>query len=147
MTGFDIGSTGQILTFTGTPYEGLEVKIDEAPLGLLTDMMEDYAKLTGENVDVEAAAGLLKKLMENFAMVLEEWNAKRKGVPVPATLDGVRSVGSKFFTTVVGAWLTENVEADEDLGKDSGSGTTSPEALTAAAGLSRSLPSSEPQNL
>lgn len=145
MGGFDIGSTGQILTFEGTPYEGLEVKIDEAPLGLLTDMMEDYSKLTGEDVDVATAAKSLKTLMENFAGVLEEWNVERKGKPVPPTLDGVRSVGSKFFTAIIGAWLTGNVEADEELGKDSGSGGSSEAALTAMAAQSSSLPSSSPQ--
>jgi hypothetical protein len=145
--GFDVGSTGRNLTFEGTPYEGLEVKVDEAPLGLLTDIMEDYARLTGEDLDVKTAARLLKGLMENFALVLEEWNAERKGVPVPPTLDGLRSLGANFFTAIVSAWLTGNVEADEELGKDSGSGATSPEELTAMAALSSSLPSSSPQKL
>jgi hypothetical protein len=145
--GFDVGSTGRILTFEGTPYEGLEVKVDEAPLGLLTDIMEDYAKLTGEDLDMKTAARVLKKLMENFAVVLEEWNAERKGVPVPPTLDGLRSLGSNFFTAIVGAWLTENVEADEELGKDSGSGGTSEAELAAMAASSSALPSSSQQRL
>jgi hypothetical protein len=147
MAGYDVGTTGKKLTFDGTPYEGLEVTVDEAPMGLLLDIMEDYSRLTGEDLDVKAAAKVLKQLTENFAMVLESWNAERKGVAVPPTMEGIRAVGSNFFTAIVGAWLTDEVQADEELGKDSGSGTTSQEALTAAAGLSRSLPSSSPQNL
>lgn len=141
MTGFDVGGTGRILTFEGTPYAGLEVKVDEAPLGLLLDIMEDFTRLTGDNLDVKAAARALKALIGNFAEVLEEWNVTRKGKPVPPTIEGLRSLGPAFVLDLVRAWLTEKVAADEGLGKDSASGTTSQEALTAAAGLSRSLPS------
>lgn len=147
MAGFDVGSTGRILTFEGTPYEGLEVKVDEAPLGLLLDIMEDYSRLTGEELDVKTAAKVFRQLLENFAVVLEDWNAERKGEPVPATLDGLRTLGSNFVTTLIGAWLTEKVQAGEELGKDSGSGATSEADLTAMAALSASLPSSSPQRL
>jgi hypothetical protein len=140
--GFDVASTGRILTFEGTPYEGLEMTVDEAPLGLLTDIMQDYAKLTGEDLDVKTAAKLLKTLMENFAAVLEDWNAERKGVPVPATLEGLRTLGSNFFTAVLGAWLTEKVAVDEDLGKDSPSGATSEAGLAAMAASLSGPPSS-----
>ena len=52
-----------------------------------------------------------------------------------------------FAMTVIGAWLTGSVQADEDLGKGSASGGTSPEELAAMAAASSSLPSSEPQKL
>lgn len=145
--GFDLATTGHVLTFEGTPYEGLEVTVDEAPLGLLLAIMQDYSKITGEDLDLEGAAGVLTSLMEAFAGVLEGWNLKRKGKPVPPTLDGLRTVGSNFFLAVVGAWLTGNVEADEDLGKGSGSGGTSEEERAAMAALSSALPSSSPQRL
>lgn len=142
MGGFEVATTGNVLDFTGTKYEGLEVTTDEAPLGVLLDVMEDFARLEGRDVDVPTAARVLASLTKNFAQVLEEWNATRKGVPVPPTEEGLRSLGSAFVMDVVRAWLTGTAAPDDDLGKDSPSGETSPEELTAAAGLSRSLPSS-----
>lgn len=147
MGGFEVSTTGNVLTFKGTKYEGLEVTVDEAPMGLLLDIMEDYSVLTSGSIDVATAGKVLRSLTGNFASVLESWNATRKGKPVPATLDGLRSLGQAFVMTVIGAWLTGNVQADEELGKGSPNGGTSPEALEAMAALSRSLPSSSPQRL
>lgn len=148
MGGFEVGAgTGTILTFDGTQYEGLEVKIDEVPIGLLMDIAEKYDALTAEEVDMKAGMKLFRDLIESFATVLEEWNVTRKGEPVPATLDGLRLMGRTFVMAILGAWFNGTVQADEELGKDSGSGTTSPEALTAMAAQSSSLPSSPPQRL
>lgn len=145
---FDLSTTGRVLNFENTPYAGLTVKCDEAPIGLLTDIAKDYSKLIDPALAASPeGAELLDRLMENFAMVLEEWDLTRKGEPVPATLDGIRSVGSTFFMTLIRAWLTGTVQVDDDLGKGSASGGTSPEALAAMAALSSALPSSGPQRL
>ena len=144
MGGFEVSGTGQKLDFTGTKYEGLEVTIDAAPLGLLLDVAEKYSTLTDGDVDMKAAMPIMSALVERFADVLEEWNVTRKGEPVPADLAGLRSLDAKFVLAVIGAWVTGTAEADDDLGKDSPSGGSSPEALTAAAALSSSLPSSSP---
>lgn len=146
--GFEVSTTGSDLKFPeGSRYHGLKVRLDEAPIGMVTDVMEGYSKFTSGNVTPEEAAKLVTALTESFASVLEEWNATRKGVPVPATLEGVRSLGTMFVMGVIGAWVTGSVAADDDLGKGSGSGGTSPEALAAMAAASSSLPSSEPQKL
>lgn len=142
MGGFEVGTTGNVLDFTGTKYEGLEVRIDEAPLGVLLDVMEDFARLEGKTLDVPTAARVLRSMIVSFAQVLEGWNVERKGKPVPPTEEGLRSLGAEFVTDIVRAWLTGTAEPGDDLGKDSGSGETSPGELTAAAALSRSLPSS-----
>lgn len=146
--GFDVSTTGDILTFPeDSKYAGLEVTLDEAPMGLLLDITEDYARLSGGDLDVKTAAKVLKGLVENLAEVLEDWNVTRKGVPVPPTLEGVRSMGKTFVLTVIGAWLTGNVSADEELGKGSGSGGSSEAALAAMAASSSALPSSSQQRL
>jgi hypothetical protein len=146
--GFEVSTTGSVLTFPeDSKLAGLEVTVDEAPMGLLLDIMEDYAVLSSGALDIKAAARVLKSLTENFAAVLESWNATRKGKPVPATLEGLRSLGQGFVMPVIGAWLTGRTQADEDLGKGSPNGGTSPEALEAMAALSTSLPSSSPQRL
>jgi hypothetical protein len=144
--GFEVSTTGSVLTFPeGSKYAGLEVTVDEAPVGLLLEIMEHYSKLTAGTVDIETAAKVLDALLEGFASVLEGWNATRKGKPVPATLDGLRSLGQAFVLAVIGAWITGGVSTDGDLGKGSASGGTSPEELAAMAALSSSLPSSSPQ--
>lgn len=140
--GFEVSTTGEVLDFAGTKYEGLEVRLDEAPMGLLLKIMEDYSRLSGGDLDTATAAKVFRSMCENFAGVLEEWNAERKGVPVPPTLDGLMSLGSTFVLDIVKAWMTGTAAPDEDLGKDSGSGETSPEELEQMAALSRSLPSS-----
>lgn len=144
--GFEVSTTGSVLSFPeGSKYAGLTVRLDEAPIGLLTDVMKDYSKFTAGNIGAEEAAKLITALMEGFASVLEEWDAERKGVPVPATLEGVRSLGPKFVLDLIGAWITGSVAVDDDLGKDSPNGGTSPEELAQMAALSQSLPSSPAQ--
>lgn len=145
---FEVSTTGSLLTFPeGSPYAGLEVTVDEAPVGLLLDIMENYSKLAGTEVDMQTAAAVLPLLLNGFAGVLEGWNATRKGEPVPATLEGLKSLGQAFVLAVIGAWLTGKTSAGDELGKDSPSGETSPEVLTAAAALSSNLPSSGQQRL
>jgi hypothetical protein len=147
--GFEVGGgTGTILTFEGTPYAGLEVKVDEPPIGLLLEIGEKYAALTsGGEASMQGQMKLIGDLIAGFAQVLEEWNVTRKGEPVPATLEGLRLMGHKFVVAVIGAWFTGSVAVDEDLGKGSASGGTSPEELAATAALSSSPLSSEPQRL
>jgi hypothetical protein len=145
---FEVSTTGSVLTFPeGSKYAGLEVTVDEAPVGLLLDIMENYSKLAGAEIDMKTAAAVFPVLLGGFAVVLEDWNLTRKGEPVPPTLEGLRTLGQSLVLAVIGAWLTGKTSADEELGKDSGSGASSQEVLTAAAGLSSSLPSSSPQRL
>lgn len=145
---FEVSTTGSVLTFPeDSKYAGLEVTVDEAPVGLLLDIMENYSRLAGAEIDMKTASAVFPVLLGGFAKVLEDWNLTRKGEPVPPTLEGLRSLGQSLVLEVIGAWLTGQTSADEELGKDSPSGSASQEALTAAAGLSKSLPSSSPQRL
>ena len=146
---YEVPSTGSILNFPeNSPYHGLTVKLDEPPIGLLTTVMENYSKFTTGNVSPEEAARLITVLVDSFASVLEEWDAQKKGVPVPATPEGVKSLGAAFVMGLIGAWVTGTTSVDEDgdLGKGSVSGGTSPEELAQMAALSSSLPSSGPQS-
>jgi hypothetical protein len=142
MGGFEAPGTGNVLDFTGTPYEGLEVTVDSASVGLLMDIMGDYEAITAEDVNVKAALPVMSRLLGNFGELLESWNVTKRGKPVPASAEGLRSLDIHFAMAVIGAWLTGTTGADEELGKDSSSGGSSQEALTAAAALSSSLTSS-----
>lgn len=148
--GFEAPGTGKILTFAGTPYEGLEVTVDSAPLSLTLEVLgnyQAYLALASGNTPVAEAAPLLLRMLDAFGAVLEAWNVTRRGKPVPATAEGLRSLDMTFAMAIIGAWLTGSVAADEDLGKGLPSGGTSPEALAAMAALSSSPRSSEPQKL
>lgn len=142
MGGYEAPGTGSILDFTGTKHEGLEVTVDSAPIGLLTDIMESYSALTAETVDLQAAMPAIVTLLKRFGDVLESWNVTRRGEPVPPTYDGLRLLDTHFVLAIIGAWLTGTTGTDADLGKDSPSGGNSPEEREAMAALSRSLPSS-----
>lgn len=144
MAGFEVPSTGQILDFTGTKYDGLEVTVDEVPIGVLVKIMQDLNHLGRKDVSVEDVTGVFERLTDSFGSFLEDWNATRKGVPVPPTPEGLRMFGVNFVTDIVHAWISGNTEADEDLGKDSPSGEISPEEQAAMAALSQSLPSLPP---
>ncbi len=104
--------------------------------------MEDYDAITAATVDIKVAAPALVKLLQQFGEVLESWNVERRGEPVPATYEGLRLLDVTFVMAIIGAWLTGTTGADEELGKDSASGGTSPGGQAAMAALSASLPSS-----
>jgi hypothetical protein len=141
--GYRPPTTGQKLDFTGTPYEGLEVTVDSAPIGVVLDITALFAAARQPGADTAAA---VRELLAKFAGVLEGWNVEdRAGGPVPPTLEGVLSLDTAFVMAVVEAWLTGTTSAGDDLGKDSGSGGSSAAGLTAMAALSSSLPSSSPQ--
>jgi len=140
--GFEAPGTGQKLDFTGTRLEGLEVTVDSASVGMLLDIMADYEAVTGEDVKPGEAIPVIRRLLENFGELLEEWNVERKGRPVPASYEGLRQLDINFVVELIGAWLTGTTDPGDELGKDSTSGENLPGGPTAAAAaLSRSLPS------
>lgn len=148
--GFEAPGTGNKLDFTGTKYEGLEVAVDSVPLGMLTEIMEDYSALTSlttETPDMTVALPVVLKLLGQFGEVLESWNVTKRGKPVPATAEGLRSLDLTFAMAIVGAWVTGTAQAPDPLPGSSESGGSSAAALAAMAAASSSLPSSEPQNL
>ena len=146
--GFEAPGTGRKLSFDGTKYDGLEVTVDSASIGLLTAIAEKYDSLmtlAAAKVDLQAAMPALNTLLGMFAGVLESWNVEKRGEPVPVTVEGLQSLDAAFVLEIIGAWLTGTVAVDEDLGKGSTSGEPSPEELAAMAQLSSALPSSGEQ--
>jgi len=143
--GYEAPGTGNQLDFTGTAHEGLEVTIDSVPTGLLLDIMESYeaiaAMTSSGKLDIAAAKPVIASLLDNFGDVLESWNVTKRGVPVPATPEGLRTLDFSFVMAIIGAWITGTAEPPEELGKGSPSGSPSPGDLTAMAALSSSLPS------
>jgi len=141
--GYEAPGTGNKLDFTGTAHEGLEVTVDSVPLGLLMDIMGSFGALQamGEQLDIEVAQPVIESLIDNFGQVLESWNVEKRGVPVPATPAGIRTLDFSFFMVIVGAWLTGTAEAPPPLPGTSPSGGTSPEGPEAMAAQLSGLPS------
>jgi hypothetical protein len=145
--GYEPPTTGTRLDFTGTAHEGLEVTVDEVPLGTTLSLTQQWDKVAAAQAAPEdpeamlAALPAVAVLVEGFAAALESWNVTRKGQPVPATAEGLRSLGTTFAIEIIGAWMTGTVSAPPPLPGNSESGGTSPEELAAMAALSSSLPS------
>ena len=145
--GFEAPGTGNLLDFTGTPYEGLEVTVDAASMAVMLSVTELFAAAS-ERTSQESVTAM-RDLLGMFAQVLESWNTedRKTGDPVPATLEGLLSQDSDFVLAIIGAWLTGTLQADDDLGKDLPSGETSAEELIPMEPLSESPPSSSPPRL
>ena len=136
--GFVPPTTGVKLTFEGSMYEGLEVTMDSVSTGTVLDIMEKFE--AAKNGDPAAMIVLL----DGFAKALEAWNIedRKTGDPVPATLDGLRTLDFTLAMAIIGAWIGSVTSAPPPLPGNSGSGGTSPEGpIPALAALSQNLPS------
>jgi hypothetical protein len=96
--------------------------------------LSDAARIEQAGTDAEKLRGLgalidsLDQVRQMFAEKLISWDMEEEdGSPTPATLDGVMSLDDQEFYGIVGEWMTAVGGVDESLGKDSGSGGTSPE--------------------
>jgi hypothetical protein len=142
---FDLDdAAGVRLDFEGTELDGLHVRMRPASIGGLLEIAA-AAEDIGELQEGGNPAGLQAKLrtvLEPVAAVLASWDLTAGGAPVPADLDGLLRLTPAMLGRIIGAYVTAQSQAGDELGKDSPDGGTSPEALTAAAALSSSLPSS-----
>jgi len=142
---FDLDdAAGVELDFAGTELDGLTVRMRPTSIGGLLDIAAVAENLEGLG-DGESPAKLreqLRKVLEPLAAVLASWNLTAGGQPVPADLDGLLRLTPPMLGRIVSAYVAAQAQPGEELGKDSTSGGISPEAQTAAAALSSSLPSS-----
>ncbi|HEY6432135.1 MAG TPA: hypothetical protein VIZ17_09130, partial [Acetobacteraceae bacterium] len=126
------------LVFESADMEGLEVAMRSVSIGSMLKMAAVADAAKREEVD---AAGL-EDMFARFARALEHWNVEDDaGEAVPADLNGVRSQDADFVMAIFEAWFEAVMNVGDDLGKDSSSGGTSPEASLPMAPLSPSPPS------
>jgi hypothetical protein len=109
------------LVFAETELAGLEVTARSLPIEEFLKLSE-MASAKDDPKTIAASAG---DVFRTLAGALLEWNLTRNGEPVPATYEGIISCGLDFIMKIVRAWLTAMSGVDENLGKDSSSGTTS----------------------
>lgn len=143
--GFDLDdAAGVDLDFAGTELDGLHVRMAATSIGGLLEIAavaEDLEGLQAGESPAALKAGL-RKVLQPLAAVLVSWDLTAGGQPVPADLDGLLRLTPAMLARIIGSYIQAQAQAGDELGKDSASGGTSQEALTAAAALSSSLPSS-----
>jgi hypothetical protein len=84
-----------LLEFAEAEFDGLEVRMRPSTVGELLEMSEfDRSNKTE-----------LKAMFERFAEALLSWNLEDdNGVPVPATVDGIKSQDVDLILAIIAAW-------------------------------------------
>jgi hypothetical protein len=107
-----------ILRFEDMP--GLEVVMRSASIGTLMDMAAVADKVAAGKASAPETLGLFTE----FARQLSSWNLDGEdGQPVPATLDGVRSLDADLFLVIFGAWFEGMTSAPKAPPKPSPNGS------------------------
>jgi hypothetical protein len=116
------------LIFEGEEFQGLTVVAKSAGLGQYMDIA-GLANLDPAGTFTPAEIDQSLKLFEAFAAVLVEWNVEEpEGVPVPATLHGLRSLDFPFVLRIILAWMDAVARVAPPLEQPSAGGELSLEA-------------------
>ena len=105
------------LTFSDPESEGLEVRAK-------SPTMDDYLTLQGM-AGVEVGMQKFSELIGLFAKSLLSWNVEDDGVPIPATLEGAKTLEPDFLLEIMDAWMDAVNGVDAPLGKPSEDGDPS----------------------
>jgi len=109
-------------------WEGMKVTVQRLSYGEMLDggVTLDWSQ---EGTPLEEWRAGLKATTAAFASVLESWNLlDEDGHPVPATLDGLRSLKDDQALAILMTWAVRVLGVSVPLGGRSGSGETSVEA-------------------
>jgi hypothetical protein len=119
--GFKIKHKVYKLDFTGTEYDGLEVRVGGLTMG-------EWMEFVGL-ADSDEPSNDTDRMLKMFAAHLKSWNLEDEDdEPVPATLDALRSVDFKMVMFIIHAWMDALADVPKGTGKGSASGETSLEA-------------------
>lgn len=125
--GFEAPETLYKLTWEDPAMAGLEVTVREPSI----DGMMSMTALDIPDAK-KATVAQLRPVFETFATLLDSWNVERKGVPVPATYEGVVSLAPAFAMKIIEAVGREFTRADPTSSSASPTGGSS--------GLESSIP-------
>lgn len=116
MAGFRRKRKTYKLDFTGTEYEGLEVKVG----GLTTG---EYLELVGLSAPGEDGSGETEKMLQFFSAHLHSWNLQdEEGAAIPPTFDGIKTNDLTMNMFIISAWTDALTTVPEETGKESTSG-------------------------
>lgn len=142
--GFRVAPRRYRLVFTDPDLRGLEITAHSGTVA-------DFMKATGLNEDATLNAGgvtlpdnvpLPLTLLQNVAQYIDSWNLEDdQGAAVPVSWDALKDLEITVARSIVKAWLEAVSGVPADLGKESGSGGTSPEEPPGLDTASRSLES------
>ncbi len=125
VTGFEYERNVYRLIFEDPSLNGLVVRMESIPIGQYMDVVE-LAGIQEEAVGAEQVQAL-NDLLKSFADALVDWNLTKRGVPVPADLDGVRGCDTDLvLKQLIGAWLSTVAGVPDPLGKGSAGGESAP---------------------
>jgi hypothetical protein len=101
------------LDFSGTEYDGLEVKVG----GLTTGEYLELIMLSAPGVESteDETSGMLKLLARH----IKSWNLEEDGEPIPATFEGIKSNDLPMNMAIIQAWTAALAAVPEDTGKKS----------------------------
>lgn len=135
--GFKAKATILKLKFVDEEYEGLEIRAKSPSMGSFLEIAE-IADVDVGSADAEEVAAVLK-LFEHFIGSVVDWNLEDDdGVPIPKTVDGLKTLDIDFVMDIVGAWMDGVKGLSPGLPQPSGSGPPSPEASIPMEALSPS---------
>ena len=100
------------LDFTGTEYEGLDVRLH----GLTTGEYLELVSLTGSTGEGSSETEQLLKLLSSH---LVAWNLEEDGDPIPATFEGVKANDLAMNMRIIDAWTDAMVKAPASTEKKS----------------------------
>lgn len=120
--GFEVPETTYVLDFEDEKYQGLEVRMTEMTMGEILDGVDFSWLSNATSLPADEMNSRIASLYGMFTEHLQGWNAVRKGKPVPATLDGVRSMGAGFVGPIVKTWIQAVIGVPAPLAAESQNG-------------------------
>lgn len=104
------------LDFSGTEYDGLEVKVG----GLTTGEYLELIALSAPGVvdEGDETSGMLKLLARH----IKSWNLEEDDEPIPCTFDGIKSNDLAMNMAIIQAWTSALSSVPESMEKKSVTG-------------------------
>ena len=113
----------------GSEFHGLEILCRRPSIEQVGKAEKIFERSAG-NGDRDTAV-LAEAMRETVGATLIRWNYKdEEGMEVAATPDGFLSLDLAAQMEILGAWVSKSVGVPKDLGKESGSGHSSPARLS-----------------
>lgn len=124
--GFKVKKKLYLVKFAAdTDLAGFEITMASVPTATLLEL-ED---MTGDAEKTKKDNGSFRRICEIFAGALIGWNLEDdQDQPVPANFDGIGTLDPDVVMAIIMRWTEAISGVSEALGKDSTSGSPSPEA-------------------
>lgn len=121
--GFEVPRTVYRLEWDDEAYTGLVVRVQAMTIA---EVLVGFAALWDlDGLDQEQRKERLREQHQLFVDHVVDWNLHDNGVPVPVTVDALRSMEGRFVGSMISAWLRNTTGVSRPLVDDSTSGDQS----------------------